>query len=340
MPLRRAVRFGLPEHCHVGLLARVAPFLAWQRAFPKLFPDLRERLIIRALERAVIDRLEPCDVFICLSGVYLEAAQYARRRFGARIFLERGSRHILSQREILAAIGRVKGPSQFFVDRELAGYALADRIVVPSGHVAESFQRDPSAAVKLFRNPYGVDLAHFPQRADGSQATSSTLLFVGAWSYRKGADLLTKAVEQIPAANLLHIGDIDDLPFPNHPRFRHVDSVTQLELADYYSRAPVFVLASREEGLAMVQAQALASGLILVCTDRTGGVDLGHSPELRRRIYVVPSEDLDALKRGIGAALEAVHSRPGLDPLPEEDRQRLSWLEYGRRYSNELMRAS
>jgi len=71
------------------------------------------------------------------------------------------------------------------IERKLAGYALADRIVVPSGHVRDSFRRDPVAQAKLFENPYGVDLAMFPT-APVPANIEPTVLFVGSWIRRTG----------------------------------------------------------------------------------------------------------------------------------------------------------
>ncbi|MEX0853094.1 MAG: glycosyltransferase family 4 protein [Bauldia sp.] len=336
VPRRRAERFGLPRRCHVGLLPLVAPIVAWQRLKPDLMPALQERAMFRALNAAVIARLLPCDVFICMSGIYLEAARHAKKRFGARIFIERGSRHILSQREILAEIAGAIGPSDLAVGRELAGYALADRIVVPSAHVAESFARDPDAAAKLFVDPYGVDLDQFPPRS--AAAPDPTVLFVGAWSYRKGVDVLASAVLQMPGVHLLHVGGFGDAPFPDHPRIHHHDPVEQFELSRFYGKAHVFVMPSREEGMALVQAQALASGLPLVCTERSGGADLAHSPAVARRIRVVAAGDLTALEEGIKAALADSSVAECSGPLVAEDRDLLSWQAYGERYAAELRR--
>ena len=130
VPRRRAIRFGLPGSCHRGVLPLVAPLVAWERLASGLKPEVRERAAAYALNAAVIARMRPCDVFICMSGTYLEAAIYARQRFGAQVWLERGSRHILSQNEILHKVGAA-GASSFMTDRELSGYDLADRIVLP-----------------------------------------------------------------------------------------------------------------------------------------------------------------------------------------------------------------
>src|SRR5262249_52313186 len=148
-------------------------------------------------------------------GMYLEAARFAKRRFGAAIWLERGSRHILSQDEILATIPGATRPSLLGIARELAGYALADRIVIPSSHVEESFRRDRAAHAKLFVNPYGVDLKMFPSVQRHESDKELSLLFVGAWSLRKGCDLLVSAVARTPGVRLVHVGSIGgDLAFP------------------------------------------------------------------------------------------------------------------------------
>lgn len=340
VPRNRAARFGLPARCHRALLPLVAPLVGWQRYAGNVMPGLQERAMAHALDAAVMARLEPCDVFICMSGMYLEAARHARRRFGACIWLERGSRHILSQRAILGQIGAERTPSDFIVRRELDGYALADRIVVPARQVAESFaEQDPRLVPKLIVNPYGVDLAQFPPRTSVPPPQPATVLFVGAWSRRKGADILVDAIRRLDGVRLLHVGSITDVAFPHHdPRFEHVDPVPQWQLAGYYARAHVFALASREEGLALVQVQALASGLPLVCTSMTGGADLAHSSELSRRIVVTPPGDATAFADGLASALDAATGSAGMPPLPEADRDLLGWQAYGRRYHVALVR--
>ena len=333
VPRRMALSYGLPARCHVNLLPLLAPLVAWQRFSPRVAPTLRERLITEAIDRTIAAVLEPCDVFIGMSGLILNAARAARRNHGAQIYLERGSRHILSQREILSDRPSA-GPSDYTVSRELAGYALADRIAIPSSQVAESFARDPPAEAKLFVNPYGVDLDMFPERMSLPANEPKTVLAVGGWTYRKGADVLTQAIRSLDGVRLLHVGPLVDTPFPKDARFTHVDAVPQHRLAAYYSQAHVFALASREEGLALVQAQALAVGLPLVCTDRTGGIDLAHSPGLAERISVVPHGNPQALRDALARALRTAET---LAPLLPADRASLSWRAYGERYSAELL---
>jgi alpha-maltose-1-phosphate synthase len=313
----RARAFGLPEECHVSLLPFVLPAVVWERLAFRITPGVRERLLCATLDCAVMMRLQPCDVLICMSGIYLETARFAKRHFGARIWLERGSRHILSQDEILAAIPGSKRPSRFIIRRELAGYALADRISIPSAQVEESFHRDNSIRAKLVRNPYGVDLRMFPLRALKPVGEPVTFLTVGHWSLQKGCDILVAAAARVPGTRLVHVGEIVDLAFPQHnDRFVHIGSVPQPRLASIYAEADAFVLASRQDGFGMVLSQALASGLPVICTDRTGGADLAHTPALAARITIVSHGSVDALASAMA--------------------EKLSWGRYAQRYSEAL----
>jgi glycosyltransferase involved in cell wall biosynthesis len=340
VPERRARDFGLADECHVALLPFVLPLVAWDRCFPRFIPRLRERLLFKMLNWTVIMRLRACDVFICMSGIYLEAARSAKCRFGAMVWLERGSKHILSQDEILAALPGADRPSPLAVARELAGYKLADRIVVPSKHVHESFIRDPAAYAKVFVNCYGVDLDMFPLRPLAKGLKIMTILFVGSWSKRKGCDILTKVINNLPETRLVHVGNITDCCFPDHnARFIHVESVAQRDLRIFFRTADLFILASREEGLAMVLLQALASGLPVICTDATGGSDLKELGEIGKHITVVRAGDVDALADAISSWRQRLRE-DNYSPIRDADRRLLSWASYGRRYGAELLRAA
>jgi glycosyltransferase involved in cell wall biosynthesis len=336
VPRKRAETFGLPGRCHVALLPFLFPLVASQWLLPRLFPRVIERLMCWALDLVTILRMRSCDVFICMSGMYLHAPRFAQWRYGARVVLHRGSRHILSQKEILASLPGARQVTAFMVRRELKGYALADRIAVSSTQVVESFAPWPEQACKLFLVPYGVDLDQFPLRT-GRLPSEPTLLFVGQWSYRKGVDVLTEAIEAMDGVRLIHVGTLLDAPFPNHPRFVHYEPVPQEQLKNFYGAAHVFVLASREEGLAVVQCQALASGLRLVCTDRTGGSDLAGLPGLARLIRVVPAGEADALRHALAQALDDAAGKTAVAPITVAERQNLSWRAYAMRHLEALI---
>ncbi len=338
VPRRRALSFGLPADCHVSLLVFVFPLLLWERMLPKSGRRLREWMFYRALNRSVIRKMGQCDVFIFMSGIYLEAALAARKRFGAKLWLERGSQHVLAQDEILAAAGGDR-PTALTIDRELAGYRIADRIVIPSLHVQDSFRRDEAAYQKLFRNPYGVDVDMFTPGVPRTPGAPVTLLYVGTWSLQKGCDVLTAAVRRANV-RLHHVGAIADCDFPHgDPCFAHSDPVPQHKLRDIYIAADAFILASRQDGFGMVLSQALACGLPVIATDRTGSRDLALIPGLADRIFTVPSGSADALADAIGPLQRRLTSAGAFPPLTDEQREKLSWAAYGRRYNSELLHA-
>ena len=337
-----AASFGLPADAHRSLLLRLLPLLALRRFGGTVLSPFANRQVIVQTDRLIASRLEPCDVFIGMSGVAVESARVARTRYGAKVFIERGSRHVSSQKAILDDL-RNRGMAgetvpDWIVKRELASYALADRLVVPSLHVEQSFRDFGFPSEKLFRNPYGVDLSMFAPTPAPS-GVSPTLLFVGAWSYRKGVDVLVAAWRQLEGVRLLHVGAVVDAPLPDAPGFTHVDAVPQSRLRDYYAQAHVFVMASREEGLALVQAQALACGLPLVCTDRTGGEDLQRMLDDPAWVSVVPSDDAGALAAAIRAMLSRARN-PHRERVLGPAREQLGWAAYGARYAQELARVT
>jgi glycosyltransferase involved in cell wall biosynthesis len=313
----------------VSLLPLVFPLVALERLFPKLLPQATERLLCWALDIATILRMRPCDIFICMSGVYVQAPRFARWRYGARIILHRGSRHILSQKDILASLSEAQQVSQFIIERELRGYEIADKIAVPSTHVMESFRPWGWLGKKIFVSYYGVDLDMFPLRS-GESVTEPIVLFVGNWSYQKGADLLSKAIMEIDDVTLVHVGALSDVPFPRHARFIHYPPVPQWELKTFYATALVFALASRQEGFAMVLSQAVATGLPIVCTDRTGGADLAHLEGIGHLIRVVPTGDAEALRQAIVETVR--HVRQTDLSIKATDREVLGWRRYALRH--------
>ena len=338
VPRNRCIKFGLP----IDTWRPVPPPCYALHKLAQLTTDARWTALIQTslgllLGWSVRRRVRRLDLLIALSGLTSRHNLSICRKAGARLWIERGSRHYLSQIEILSRIPCDQGgqrPKFGSPANELLDYANADRIVVPAIHCVESFLEYGIDGKKLFRNPYGVDLSMFAPTEKPSADIPPTIIMVGRWSYRKGCDLLVNAWRGMSKVKLLHVGPVDDCPLPDDENFQHVDSVEQFRLRDYYGRSHLMALLSREEGLALVQAQALSCGLRLVCTDRTGGEDLGKMISTPGAVTVVPTENVGAHKLAIQRALagalgEAAGIRNRLGAAAIE----LSWKAYGRRYS-------
>lgn len=333
VPPGKLIRHGLPAANQRWLGPYVAPLYAAHRV---LRSSASEHALVAALDHVAAKVIEPCDVLISMSGIGVRVLDAARRRHRARIFVERASRHILSQREILESIAATaRQVSDWTVDRELAGYGLADVITVPSSHVAASFRERDFPAGRLFQNPFGASLDMF--RATPAPKGAPTILMTGAWSLRKGCDVLVDAWRRLPGTRLLHVGPVVDAPLPTDPGFEHVDAVPQGDLASYYSMGHVFALASREEGLALVQVQALACGLPLVCTTRTGGEDLRAWCTDPCAIRVVPPDDPQQLADALAAALQNMGPPGQMRDLLGAHREETSWRAYAQRYEARML---
>ena len=344
----RARRFGLPSSCSRTFFPFTWPFVwgarhHWNRAQRERWDHfgtlIRERLLLR--------RLPPCDVFISMAGLFTQVGRVARQR-GARWIIERGSRHVLSQKEILAAVPSTprlahgaSPVSSFYEARNLIEYEEADLIAVPSRHAAESFVERGHPRERLFVNPYGVDLAMFPPTPPPGGPVP-VVLFVGTWSWQKGVDILVEAVRRLSMpVRLIHVGAIAEGPsLPKESWFTHVDPVPQWNLKTWYAQGDLFALASRQEGLALVQAQALACGLPLVCTDRTGGEDLAEllKPVGHQWVRVVPAGDPQPFSQALADIIGRIHSDSPSVPRDRLGslRGRLGWTAYGERYDRFL----
>ena len=120
-------------------------------------------------------------------------------------------------------------------------------------------------------------------RAHGSDGNIVELLSVGTITPRKGFDILVDALAQLPDLNwhLTVVGDcerdavcaatlveqIDRWQLRN--RITLTGTLSSNEVANYYRRSDVFVLASHFEGYGMAYAEAMAHGLPIIGT--TGG---------------------------------------------------------------------
>jgi len=346
VPPARTTRFGLPPRCNRWLGPYLMPVYAACRAARRAGAGASSnRLLYAVVDRLVARVVAPCDVLIGMSQMSAAAMRSVRRRYAARTVLERGSRHIASQREILDRIatatrGAASVP-QWAVARELAEYEIADVISVPARHVERSFVERGVTAGKLFRNPYGVDLDMFPATPARPPQAPPSIIMVGEWSMRKGCDVLAAAWRRLAprGVRLLHVGRIGDAPLPDEPGFEHRGVVDQGALSSCYAGAHVFALASREEGLALVQIQALACGLPVVATDFTGAEDLREYVGDPRAIAIVPAGDVDALAGALADQLAHARTMRGVRDLLGAGRERLSWRAYGARY-DAMLRAA
>jgi glycosyltransferase involved in cell wall biosynthesis len=310
------------------------------------FGRLARRLNLAAIESYdnwMAHSLRPCDVFHSLSSFAQRSHRVARERYGAATVCDRAGAHVLGWEEILREEHDLQGvhfeaTDARVVERELDEYEYSDLITVPSRFALSTFVQRGVPLSKLRQVAYGVDLAmfhpephlHGAQREDGR----FRILFVGAISLRKGVQHLLEAVRRsaIPAVDVWLVGPVESSARPVLARyeglFRHLGIIPRAELHRYYSQASVFVLPSLAEGIALVQAQAMACGVPVIATANAGAEDLYsdgvegfivpiRSPEAIRDKIVYLYENPAERQRMAAAALARVRSLGGWNSYGE-----------------------
>ncbi len=272
------------------------------------------------------------DALVLISSSVVAAAEELKAR-GTAIFCDRSSTHWQHQERVVReeclrwglpaplALPRV-------LERELRDYEIADAITVPSLACKRSFAEYGVPMEKIHIIPFGVRLERFKKVADPPEDRFE-VLFVGSLGIRKGIPYLLQAFAELrhPNKRLTVIGGantqttalLSRLPTEN---VRFLGALPQVELIDHMSRSHVMVLPSIEEGLALVQGQAMACGCPVLATTETGSEDLytdgveGFIVEPRRVDQLVERLEQLAGDRGLrdrmgAAAIKRVRSLGG-----------------------------
>ena len=279
------------------------------------------------------------------------------RDHGIPTVLERSSAQIQEQSRLLqeehARLGLTWTATHPQIEAmELREYALCSAVAVPSLFVERSFLARGFPPERLYRNGLGVDLSRFqptePPPAPPEQS-GLQVIYAGSLSVRKGLPDLLAGFQQarLPGARLILVGgstaELAELVARQPANVQAIGHRPQAELVEHYGRAHCFVMASIEEGMAMVQMQALACGLPLICTGHTGGEDLlrldGAEPEPGPLgIQRFPAGFLVPIHRPEAIAW-CLQQLAGVTGLWQQQRQaalqlaqsNLSWSAYGRR---------
>jgi glycosyltransferase involved in cell wall biosynthesis len=258
----------------VGCRLGFAPRLYW-------LDELLLKDLANWLERSV--DIGWTDVFHGLDGTGPKAGRRLRKN-GKLWICDRGSSHILTQRDLLVEEHKEwhAEPPEFSTDRLercVAEYEEAHAITVPSQFSRRSFLQHGIPAERVFVCPYGVDLSEF--RPGVKSDDVFRVIHVGQINVRKGVGHLLQAVEPLAKKGQCELWLVGEV----HPSMRRLldeykgifeykGVVPRKDLWRFYSQASVLVLASVEEGLALVQAQAMACGVPVIATTNTGAEDL------------------------------------------------------------------
>ncbi len=297
-----ARKYGLPSEKVRSIIIKEILFRSWQKlpASFRSFYDIRF-LVSDLFDRRAAKIVSECDIFIGWSSFSLHTMRRARA-LGAITIIQRGSAHIIYQRDILRQEYEKLGlapdlPADKIVEKELQEYEEADYIEVLSSFARRTFQEKGIPAERIIQSTPGVDLSLF--RPIPKEDDIFRIIYAGRISIQKGIHYLLQAFSELrlSRSEVWLIGGITDSIKPFLKKYAGnytwLGHKPEKELYRYYSQGSVFVIPTLQEGLAMVQVQAMACGLPIICTTNSGGEDI---IEDGKEGFIIPVCDLDALK--------------------------------------------
>jgi glycosyltransferase involved in cell wall biosynthesis len=220
--------------------------------------------------------------------------------------------------------------------------ALANCITCPSEFVLQSIPQEIREKTPCQIAPFGSPKIP-PNDAQGGNARKEgklKLLFVGSMSQRKGLADLFEAMKLIdsPHVSLSILGQPSlNMSFYREifPHFEYLSPRSNNEVQDVMNEHDVLVLPSIIEGRALVQQEALASGLPLIITPNTGGEDL---IEYEKTGFVVPIRDPEKIAEKIEWFAGAQKILPDMSRYCRKKALQYNWSTYANSVINFCLR--
>jgi glycosyltransferase involved in cell wall biosynthesis len=209
--------------------------------------------------------------------------------------------------------------------------SYADRLLVPSEHIADRLACRGVSRDRITVVPYAADLERFRPIAKHHQDKLCHFVFAGGLTQRKGIGYLLEAWLRVyrPGWKLTLLGALPRRLGPlrrqlEQPGVRVAGSVAYSEMPARLGAADVFVFPSLFEGSAVVTYEALACGLPSIVTPQAGSVVRDGVEGI-----IVPPANVDALAEameqlGTDAALRAHLARAA-----RRRAEAFDWMRYG-----------
>lgn len=300
------------------------------------------RLVNYLFGKKVYKNLPECKIYHTWMGISPRSVKKAKKN-GAILVLEAANSHPLNSRRILNEEFKKFKREEFILDpekikKDIEYMKMFDYILCPSDFVYNSFLREGFDEKRLKKMPYGVDFDKFDIKKERTDS-KFRVIFVGSIQLRKGIQYLLKAWEELNLKNseLLIVGSVwpdGSKIFGNYKR----DKTIRLKgfdpnLKELYRKSDVFVFPSLEEGSALVNYEAMASGLPVITTFNSGSIIRNGKDG-----FIVPVRDVKTLKEKIKYFYENPKKCIKMGKNAKEHVKRYTWNNYGERLVKEYKR--
>jgi glycosyltransferase involved in cell wall biosynthesis len=221
------------------------------------------------------------DLYVGWATTSLHSARSAKRN-GAQFVLDRACPHRDFQQSLLEQEADKTGADfvpepDWYRERQLEEYELADAILVPSGYTARSFPIHLQS--RLVKAPLNGRCS-YPEQVNSDRKKTFTVGVVGGHPLRKGYLYLLRAWEKLALPNarlLLRSGDFQEYPVLQ-ATLNRLDNLELVDyvpnISDFYRRCDVFILPSVDDGFGMALIEAMANGCACITTTNTGASEL------------------------------------------------------------------
>ena len=258
-----------------------------------------------SLDKASYASARESDVFIFYrTEGYTTTHKLKKERSATLCIMEEVNSHVDNQFTIMQEEYRSLGYGNYpekIPDHSmrLKTYESADYILCPSEFVRQSFIKrgfDPNHLLKVnfgFSPMKPLTDTIIPENKECFR-----VLYVGQLHFRKGLRYAIEAFKKLkhPKKEFVIVGaksgitGLEKIQLPGEVIF--TGTLKGEELNDQYRKASVFILPSLEEGLALVQLEALSFGIPILITTSTGGEDI-----IKDGVhgFIVPPADSHAL---------------------------------------------
>lgn len=254
-------------------------------------------------------RLPAAEHLIAFNGSALLQLRAARRARMQSVSLMSANSHLRRVVRMYALAHRrypLERPwATRLLGRNLAEYALADRIYVSSEHAWGSFVEEGVPEERLARFPLTPAPRFVPNVGARASSPSFDVVYAGSLSVAKGLPLLIDAVRRLehPDLRLVLAGGWGTRGMRRFvQRACAEDARIVVRPGDplpHLQRAALYAHPSYEDGFGYAPVEALACGVPAIVSANTGMREL---IEPGRNGLVVPTGDLDALTQAIEAA--------------------------------------
>lgn len=338
LPLHKVVEAGVMQDVLAAAVGRL-PFLSgsWRSEVENSLRFGAEHAVARVAGHCA----DAADVVVASYGTGRYAFETVRRAGGRavlsypiahKVFQERlYEEEAALQPEFAGALPRLDLLPQEYTERLDIECELADRILVGSAFVRESFVASGFDAGKIAVTPYGVDTERFAPRRAPRQDGVFRVLFVGYIGQRKGMSYLLQGYESFrrPDSELHLVGN----HVPGHEvyrrylhLYRHTPNVPQSDLPAIFHEADVFVFPTLIEGMPLAVLEAMACGVPVITTRHGPGEIVRDGVDG----FLVPIRDPQAIAYRLEQFYRDRDLRQQMGKNAREQALRHTWETYAR----------